>query len=63
MGLFQKAFLNTAKLTTRSKRKQKGGENGLMMIAIMHVIISYINIKNMAHLSILNILLHSSHLC
>ncbi|VDK84691.1 unnamed protein product [Litomosoides sigmodontis] len=36
----ENTFLSTAKLATRSKRKQKGGGNGLMMIAIMHLLLA-----------------------
>ncbi|CAG9539324.1 unnamed protein product [Cercopithifilaria johnstoni] len=36
----ESTFLSTARLATRSKRKQKGGGNGLMMIAIMHLLLA-----------------------
>nr|CRZ24382.1 BMA-HPO-16 [Brugia malayi] len=36
----ENTFLSTAKLATRSKRKQKGGGNGLMIIAIMHLLLA-----------------------
>uniref|UniRef100_A0A915PR32 UDP-N-acetylglucosamine transferase subunit ALG14 n=1 Tax=Setaria digitata TaxID=48799 RepID=A0A915PR32_9BILA len=36
----ENTFLSTAKLVKRSKRKQKGGGNGLMMIAILHLLLA-----------------------
>ncbi|EFO28115.1 hypothetical protein LOAG_00374 [Loa loa] len=39
-SLRENTFLSTAKLATRSKRKQKGGGNGLMIIAIMHLLLA-----------------------
>ncbi|KAL3985303.1 putative integral membrane protein [Acanthocheilonema viteae] len=36
----ENTLLSTAKLVTRNKRKQKGGGNGLMMIAIMHLLLA-----------------------
>uniref|UniRef100_A0A0R3RX05 UDP-N-acetylglucosamine transferase subunit ALG14 n=1 Tax=Elaeophora elaphi TaxID=1147741 RepID=A0A0R3RX05_9BILA len=36
----ENTILSTAKLATRSKKKQKGGGNGLMMIAAMHLLLA-----------------------